>query len=117
VCIVDALCADVCVCARARARARAFVRADNHATFMDLVLSGVVGIQPEPNGTLVVNPLVSPSSLAWWAADGISLHGKIVTVVFDADGTHYKAGAGLKVMVDGATAASSSTLRSLTVQL
>jgi hypothetical protein len=115
VCIVDALCADVCVCVCARARA--FVRADNHATFMDLVLSGVVGIQPEPNGTLVVNPLVSPSSLAWWAADGISLHGKIVTVVFDADGTHYKAGAGLKVMVDGATAASSSTLRSLTVQL
>ena len=28
------------------ARAPVRVRADNHATFMDLVLSGVVGIQP-----------------------------------------------------------------------
>eukprot|EP01043_Picozoa_sp_COSAG02_P126721 COSAG02_NODE_64004_length_261_cov_1.567901_1_plen_66_part_00 len=65
----------------------------------------------------MVNPLVSPRSLAWWAADGISLHGKIVSVVFDADGTHYNAGAGLKVMVNGATAATSPTLRPLTVQL
>jgi hypothetical protein len=67
---------------------------------------------------LVVNPLVSPHSLAWWAADGINLHGKIVTVVFDADGTHYNVGAGLKVMVNGAaTAATSPPLPPLMVQL
>ena len=84
---------------------------------MDLVLSGVVGLQPKPNGTLVVNPLVPATSLPWWAADGVALHGKIVTVVFDADGTHYKAGAGLRVMVNGVVAASSPTLKPLTVQL
>jgi hypothetical protein len=31
----------------------------NHASFMDLVLSGVVGLVPSANGTLVVNPLAS----------------------------------------------------------
>eukprot|EP01047_Picozoa_sp_COSAG01_P070440 COSAG01_NODE_10676_length_2107_cov_4.714143_1_plen_94_part_00 len=90
---------------------------DNHATFMDLVLSGVVGLQPKPNGTLLVNPLVPAASLPWWAADGVSLHGKVVTVVFDASGTHYHRGAGLQVMVDGATVASSPTLMPLMVQL
>ena len=45
----------------------------NHAHFMDLVLSGVVGLQPKANGTLVVNPLVPAASLAWWAADGVQL--------------------------------------------
>ena len=89
----------------------------NHAHFADLVLSGVVGLQPEANGTLLVNPLVPAASLAWWAADGVALHGKIVTVVFDADGSHYKAGAGLKVLVNGVTAASSPILQRLTVQL
>jgi hypothetical protein len=89
----------------------------NHATFMDLVLSGVVGLQPKPNGTLVINPLVPAALLPWWAADGVVLHGKTVTVVFDADGSHYKSGAGLKVLVNGATAASSPTLSPLVVQL
>ena len=84
---------------------------------MDLVLSGVVGLQPSQNGTLLVNPLVSPTTLPWWAADGVSLHGKIITVVFDVDGMHYMAGAGLKVMVNGALAASSPTLKPLAVQL
>ena len=83
----------------------------NHCTFMDLVLSGVVGLQPKSNGTLVVNPLVPATALPWWAADGIALHGQIVTVVFDADGSHYNAGAGLRVMVNGATVASSPILK------
>jgi hypothetical protein len=89
----------------------------NHATFMDLVLSGVVGLQPKANGTLVVNPLVPAAVLPWWTADGVALHRRIVTVVFDADGSKYGKGAGLKVMVDGITTASSLTLKPLTVQL
>ena len=39
--------------------------ADNHATFMDLVLSGVVGLQPAPNGSLTVTPLVPAATLPW----------------------------------------------------
>ena len=89
----------------------------NHATFMDLVLSGVVGLQPVPNGSLTVNPLVPATTLPWWAADGVALHGKIVSVVFDADGSHYNKGAGLKVLVNGVTAAASPVLKPLTVQL
>ena len=89
----------------------------NHATFMDLVLSGVVGLQPAPNGSLTVNPLVPAATLPWWAADGVALHGKIVSVVFDADGSHYNKGAGLKVLVNGVTAAASPVLKPLTVQL
>ena len=89
----------------------------NHATFMDLVLSGVVGLQPHANGTLLVNPLVPAATLPWWAADGVALHGKIVSVRFDADGSHYNSSAGLEVLVNGATAASSPALKPLVVQL
>lgn len=35
----------------------------NHATYNDLVLSGVVGIQPTGTDSLTVNPLVPPGTL------------------------------------------------------
>eukprot|EP01052_Picozoa_sp_SAG31_P012261 SAG31_NODE_713_length_12651_cov_180.009481_9_plen_160_part_00 len=89
----------------------------NHATFADLVLSGVVGLVPAANGTLVVNPLVPADVLPWWGADGVVLHGKVVSVLFDADGKRYGKGAGLHVLVDGKEMASAPSLSKLTVQL
>ena len=89
----------------------------NHATFDDLVLSGVVGLIPSANGSLVVNPLVPADALPWWAADGMVLHGRVVSVLFDADGKKYGKGAGLKVWLDGKVVAQAETMRKLTVQL
>ena len=89
----------------------------NHATFDDLVLSGVVGLVPAANGTLTINPLVPADVLPWWAADGIVLHGRVVSVLFDADGKRYGMGTGLLVLVDGAKAASVPSLSKITVQL
>ena len=89
----------------------------NHATFDDLVLSGVVGLIPSANGSLVVNPLVPADALPWWAADGMVLHGRVVSVLFDADGKKYGKGAGLQVLVDGAKVAAAARLEKLTVQL
>ena len=48
---------------------------------------------------------------------GVSLHARIVSVEFDADGSHYKRGCGLQVWVDGVVAASSPTLAKLVVTL
>jgi hypothetical protein len=90
----------------------------NHATFMDLVLSGVVGIRPTGGtSSVVVNPLAPAASLTWWAADGIPLFDKVLTVSFDADGTHFHNGTGLKVWVDGVLKASSPSLVRLVVSL
>jgi len=45
------------------------------------------------------------------------MHGKIVSVSFDLDGTHYKKGKGLKVYVDGKVVAQAETMGALSVQL
>ena len=50
-------------------------------------------------------------------ADGIQMHGKIISVSFDLDGSHYKQGKGLQVFVDGKLAKSSPTMAKLEVQL
>lgn len=80
-------------------------------------VSGVAGLRPFSNGTLVVSPIVPAAELPWWAVDGVLLHGRIVSVAFDADGSKYGAGAGLRVLVDGKIAASSAGLARLSVDL
>ena len=89
----------------------------NHSTFIDLILSGLVGLQPDASGKLTVNPLIPPRALSWWTVDGIQLHGRSIAVSFDADGKKYQRGPGLRVWVDGVLSASSSTMTKLSVQL
>ena len=48
-------------------------------------------------------------ALAWWCADGVRVGGRIVTVIWDADGSRYGRGAGLSVLLDGALAAHADT--------
>lgn len=91
-----------------------------HSGFIDLVMTGVVGIRPHADDVLEVNPLFpasGPQALGWFAVDGVRYHGHDVSVRWDVDGAHYRAGKGLRVSVDGREVASAPTLRRLTVPL
>ena len=60
-------------------------------------------------------------AIMWAEASGQSLgmllHGRVISVLFDADGKHYSKGAGLQVLVDGVKAATAPTLSKLVVNL
>jgi hypothetical protein len=71
-----------------------------HSTFNNLVISGLCGIRPAENDTLVINPLVD-SSISYFNLDNLNYRGHQLTVVYDSDGSRYKAGKGLMVWVDG----------------
>jgi len=71
-----------------------------HSSYVDLVLQDVLGLQPQSDDSLVLDPLV-PADWDWFAAENVPYHGRNVTVLFDRDGTRYGAGAGLRVFVDG----------------
>lgn len=89
----------------------------NHSTFADLIISGLVGIRPQENNTLVVNPLLPEYKWDYFCLDNILIHNSIITVIFDKNGDRYKRGKGLKVFVNGKEAASSSIIEKLTVNL
>jgi len=72
----------------------------NHSTFCDLVIAGLCGFVPKADGTFDVKPL-APAAWDWWCVDGIRFRDKDVTVLFDRDGTRYRKGKGLVVLVDG----------------
>ena len=87
----------------------------NHSTFVDLVLSGLLGVRALKGRNVLINPLLKDAS--HFAVDHIKCKGRYLSVVWDSDGTHYDKGAGFFVMVDGAVVSSSPHIAEVTVSL
>jgi len=83
-----------------------------HSGYIDLVLSGLVGIRPSADDVLEVNPLIDASTISFFRAERVPYHGHEVAVQWDIDGSRYGS-AGLQVEVDGKVVASSPTLTRL----
>src|SRR5690606_30879142 len=81
----------------------------NHSTFNDLVINGLIGLRPQPDNKLVVNPLV-PASWDHFVLENVPYRGHNVTVLWDRDGKRYGQGAGLRLYVDGRRIAASPDL-------
>ncbi len=77
-----------------------------HSTYVDLVLSGLLGIRPRADETLEIAPLIplAPTGdarpIRYFALDHLAYHGHHVAVFYDADGSRYHIGSGLSVFVD-----------------
>lgn len=92
-----------------------------HSGFVDLVMTGLVGIRPRADDVLEVNPLLpdagDPQALAWFRVQNVPYHGRRIAITWDRDGRHYGRGKGLSIEVDGQEVARSETLRRLTVPI
>jgi hypothetical protein len=89
-----------------------------HSGYNDLIISGLVGIRPQADNSIVVNPMLpSNSDISYFRLQDVSYHGHTVAVQWDADGSHYGQGAGLMVEVDGKKVASAKTLQQVTANI
>ena len=80
-----------------------------HSGFVDLVITGLLGLQPQPGDTLVLKPLV-PDTWDYFILDNLRYHGRDITVIWDRDGTKYDRGTGFQVFVGDASAYHSATV-------
>jgi hypothetical protein len=87
-----------------------------HSAFVDLVITGLVGLRPRADDTLEVHPLF-PDEWEYLALDGIAYHGRDVAIVWDPSGSRYGVGEGLLLFVDGRKLASAESVQPLTVEL
>ena len=71
-----------------------------HSSFNDLVVTGLVGLRPRDDDTLDVKPM-APADWPYFALDGVPYRGRLVSVVWDRDGTRYNRGKGLRLFADG----------------
>jgi hypothetical protein len=87
-----------------------------HSGYVDLIITGLVGLRPRADDTLEVNPL-APDDWAWFALDDVAYRGRRVSIVWDRDGSRYGRGSGLTVFADGQRIGRAPTLQRLVVDL
>lgn len=78
----------------------------NHSTYVDLIISGLIGLRPRSDNVLEVDPLLpvsgsEPKPIRYFALEGVHYHGHNLTIVYDKDGAHYHRGAGVSLFSDG----------------
>ena len=89
----------------------------NHSGFCDLIISGLMGIQPRADAMLQISPLLPQDTWDYFRLDSVPYHGRLVTVQYDRTGSRYEQGAGFRVFVDGILRASEDTVRPLLIPL
>ncbi|KAI8623414.1 Six-hairpin glycosidase [Xylariaceae sp. FL1651] len=73
----------------------------DHSTNNDDVITGLLGILPQPDDTLRISPIV-PNNWTYFALENLAYHGHLITILYDKDGSRYNVGPGLSVFVNGA---------------
>ena len=89
----------------------------NHSTFADLLISGIVGLVPRADNAVEIWPLLPDGVWDWFCLDGVKYHGRLITILWDRDGTHYGRGQGLVLLADGKEIARANRLEHLTGRL
>ena len=89
----------------------------NHSTFCDPVITGLVGLRPRADEILEVDPLLPDGAWSYFCLDRVRYHGHDLCVLYDATGTRYGRGSGLRVHVDGREVVASPTLGALRVPI
>lgn len=89
----------------------------NHSSFCDLVISGLIGLCPQKEDVLIVNPLIPNGIWEYFCLDNVLYHGKIITILYDKTGKKYNKGKGFAIYIDGRKRAQSPDLCRLEVKL
>ncbi|MGQ8338756.1 MGH1-like glycoside hydrolase domain-containing protein [Sunxiuqinia sp. A32] len=89
----------------------------NHSAFCDLIISDLIGIQPSMGDKLVVCPLISVDYWGWFCLDRVKYHDKIITIIWDKDGTKYQKGKGFSVFVNGELMKNLPTIEKLVLEI
>lgn len=87
-----------------------------HSAYIDLIVTGLVGLRPRDDDTIEVNPL-APDEWRYFALEDVPYKGRRLSIFWDRDGKRYGRGAGLHVLADGKEIASSPRLGKLTAAL
>jgi hypothetical protein len=83
----------------------------NHSTFCDLVINGLIGLRPQADNTVVVNPLLPEGRWAYFCLDQVWYHAHWLTILYDRTGEHYHRGTGMRVFADGRLIATADKLQ------
>jgi hypothetical protein len=85
----------------------------NHSTFADLVISGLVGLRPQADGSIVIHPLVPKDTWRYFCLDNVYYHGHNICIIWDKDGQRYHQGTGFMLFINGKLVAKNQNLEEI----
>ena len=89
----------------------------NHSAYVDLVITGLVGLKPRADNQVEVNPTLPEGAWDWFCLDQVTYKGRTLTIIWDRFGKKYDKGQGLMVFADGRRIAHSPTLSKVVANL
>ncbi len=87
-----------------------------HSGFVDLVITGLVGLRPGDENQLIVDPL-APKDWPYFALEDAPYKGHRLAIYWDKTGDRYGYGAGLHVLIDGEKVATSPEMDRIEISL
>lgn len=82
----------------------------NHSTYIDLIISGLLGLRARSDDTFELNPLLQgeaaqdEATIRFFALQDVAYHGHRIGIFYDRDGTRYNLGRGVSIFIDGTLA-------------
>jgi hypothetical protein len=89
----------------------------NHSGYADLVITGLAGLRPGADAAVEVNPLLPAGQWDWFCLDRVPYHGRMLTILWDKQGTKFGKGKGLRVFAGGKEIARAAELGRVTGRL
>ena len=89
----------------------------NHSAFCDLIISDLVGVRPSMENDLTINPLIPEDCWDWFCLDRIKYHDKILTIIWDKNGTKYHKGKGFSVFINGELMHNTINIEKITLKI
>ena len=89
----------------------------NHSGFADLIINDLVGLKPRADNILEVDPLIPANQWDWFCLDGVSYHGKILTLLWDRNGKKYGKGKGFRIFANGKELYKGDALKAVTIKM
>lgn len=89
----------------------------NHSTYVDLVITGLVGLKPRKDDIVEVNPVLPENAWDYFCLDKVYYHGHYLTIIWDKTGEKYGKGKGFIILSDGKEFARKESLSLLTVKM
>ena len=86
----------------------------NHSGFCDLIISDLLGLKPQIDGSIKLKTMV-PESWDWFCIDRVVSNGREIRVVWDKYGEKYKIGQGFMIFINGKLVKKSPTLKDITI--
>jgi hypothetical protein len=89
----------------------------NHSTYVDLLITGLIGLKPSVSKSLEIKPLLPEKAWDYFCLDQVYYHGRYLTLIWDKTGEKYKRGKGFIILSDGKEIGRAESLTNMQLEL